>query len=203
MSVVYYLIPLVVIGVMFVLTRGAKGRALANVANMSPEQAQAQVNAYYATSFELAPGEALRSVWISEEYQGSHSAGRQVAGAALNSLAGAAVGVKMYVPQVRIGLTTHGRVLFSREHSELGSRGKFKHALAFAAGTQAVGATVAHPGETLNPPLQKPMGGAAAPEFVQFRSPTGETYEVWVAAGQTMGGAGFVATFNGLTGAVA
>jgi hypothetical protein len=203
MTYLVYLVPVVAIVVIFVLSRGAQKRALAGVANMSPEQARASVNAYYATSFELAPGESLKSVWISEEYQGSHSTGRQVAGAALNSLAGAAVGVKAYVPQVRIGLTTLGRVLFAREFSELGNRGHFKQALALDAGTQALDAATSHPGEALNPPLQNPMGGGAPPEFVQFRSPSGQIYEVWVTAGQTMGGAAFIPTFNGLTSAAA
>jgi len=199
MSVSYYLIVLVAIVAVVMISRVAQKRALAGVANLSPDQAQARINDFFGSSFNLDPDEKLQGVWISEEFQGVKGAGRQVAGAALNSLAGAAIGVSTYVPQVRVGLTTAGRVLFSREYSELGSRGNFKQVDAFEAGTQALDAASAFPGEALKPPMQSPLGGGAPPEFVQFRAPSGKTYEVWIAAGQTMGGP-FVATFNALSG---
>jgi hypothetical protein len=195
MSYVFYLIPVVAILAAFLFSRTMQQRLASQAQNMSPEQAQARINQYFASSFDLAPGESLRAVWTSEEFQGVQSAGRQVAGAALNSLARQAVGVSTYVPVVRIGLTTASRTLFSREYSELGERGNFKQIAAFEPGTQALDAAAAYPGQELKPPMQNPLGGSAPPEYVQFRSPGGQTYEVWLTAGQTLN-QGFISIFN-------
>ena len=116
---------------------------------------------------------------------------------ALNQLSSAAVGVSTYVPQVRIGLTSSGRVLVAREYSDLGERGDFKQIAAFGPGTRALDAATADPGQELKAPLKNPMGGGQNPEFVQFRSPSGEIYEAWMAGGQVVGG-GFVAAFHDL-----
>ena len=103
MSVVYYVLPVLAIILVVVLSRWGQKRALQGVQNMSPEQARARVNQYFAASFDLQPGETLYAVWVGEEYQGEQSAARQVAGAAVNQLASAAIGVSTYVPQVQVG----------------------------------------------------------------------------------------------------
>lgn len=195
---VYYLIPVVVLVLVVVLSRWGQKRALASVQNMSPEEARAKMNDYYASSFELQPGEKLFCTWIGEEYQGEQSSAGQVAGAALNQLSKAAIGVSTYVPMVYIGLTTLGRVLVSREYSEMGSRGNFKQILALEPGTQALDAATARPGQIIKPPMKNPMQQAGAPEFVQFRDPKGASYEAWMHGGQVTE-ANFVAAFQNQT----
>jgi hypothetical protein len=96
---------------------------------------------------------------------------------------------------VHIGVTSTGRVLISREYSELGERGNFKQIMAFAPGTRALDASTARPGQELKPPMKNPLGGGQDPEFIQFRSPSGEMYEAWMHGGQS-GSEGFVAAFH-------
>jgi hypothetical protein len=190
---IYYILPVVLLIAVVFISRTMQKSAIANVQSMTPEQIRARINDYFGPSFELNSGEELHAAWIGEEFQGTQSTGGQIAGAALNQLTKAAVGVSSYVPQVQVGLTSSGRVLFAREYSNFGKRGSFKQALAFAPGTQALDAQSTYPGQQLEPPMANPLGGGPKPEFIQFRSPTGETYEVWMAAGQTIGG--FIPSF--------
>jgi hypothetical protein len=195
MSVVYYVLPVLLIVVVVVLSRMGQKRSLQSVQNMTPEQARERVNQYFASSFELQPGETLYAVWVGEEYQGEQSAARQVAGAALNQLSKAAIGVSTYVPQVQVGITSTGRVLVAREYSEMGDRGNFKQIVALGRGTRALDAATARPGEELKPPVANPTQRQAPPDFVQFLAPSGERYEAWMAAGQA-GPEGFIAAFR-------
>jgi hypothetical protein len=195
MSIVYYILPVALIILVVFISRMGQKRALQGVQSMTPEQARAQINQYFADSFDLEPGESLHATWIGEEYQGQDSATKQVAGAALNQLSRAMVGVSTYVPMVRVGLTTTRRILISREYSDMGERGNYKQIMAFGPGTRAVDAATARPGEDIKPPLKNPLLGQEAPEFVRFVAPNGEHYEAWMIAGQTMSG-GFIASFN-------
>jgi hypothetical protein len=201
MSVFYYVLPILLVVVVVLLSRMGQKRALQSVQNMTPEQARERVNQHFASSFELQPGETLYAVWVGEEYQGGQSAASQVAGAALNQLSKAAIGVSTYVPQVQVGVTSTGRVLVAREYSELGDRGNFKQIVALARGTRAVDAATARPGEELKPPMANPMQRQAPPDFVQFLAPNGERYEAWMAAGQA-GPEGFIAAFHNVLGQV-
>ena len=114
------------------------------------------------------------------------------AGAMLNQASKAVIGVSVYVPSVRITITSMGRVLISREHSKDGDRGFYKQIMALEPGTRAVDAATSYPGQTLAPPVQR---GVPAPDYVQFVSPNGQRYEAWMAAGQTLDDT-FIATFN-------
>ena len=195
MSVVYYVLPVLLIVVVVVLSRMGQKRSLQSVQNMTPEQARERVNQYFASSFDLQPGETLYAVWVGEEYQGEQSAARQVAGAALNQLSKAAIGVSTYVPQVQVGITSTGRVLVAREYSELGDRGNFKQIVALDRGTRALDAATARPGEQLQPPMANPLQRQAPPDFAQFLAPNGERYEAWMAGGQA-GPEGFFTAFQ-------
>lgn len=192
----YYVLPIVLLVAVVVFSRVVSKRAIANVQNMTPEQSRERINQYFAGSFELDPGETLYATWIGEEYMGEQSTGRQAAGAALNQLSGAAIGVSTYVPQLHIGLTSTGRVLISREYSEMGDRGNFKQVAALAPGTQVVDGATAYPEQEPAPPLQSPLVTATGGklEFYQFRSPTGERYDAWLQPGQ-WGPEGFAAAF--------
>lgn len=195
---IYYLLPLLGVVLVVVVAKFGQKLALQSVQNMSPEQARAKMHEFYADSFDLAPGETLFATWMGEEYQGDSSTAAQVAGAALNKLSSAAIGFSTYVPTVRIAVTSLGRVLIAREYSELGERGNFKQIFAFGAGTQALDASSARPGQAMRPPLAHPLGQNAPPEFVQFRAPSGQFYEAWMLGGQTLEGS-FVLTFRNVS----
>ena len=192
---VYYILPVILLVAVVVFSRVMSKRAIASVQSMTPEQSRERINQYFAGSFKLNPGETLYSCWIGEEYMGEQGAGRQLAGAALNQLSSAAVGVSKYVPQLHIGLTSEGRVLVAREYSEMGDRGNFKQVAALAPGTRVVPAATAYPGQEPQPPLQSPLAGGGKLEFYQFRSPTGERYDAWLQPGQWTG-EGFIAAFE-------
>jgi hypothetical protein len=197
MSVVYYVLPVLAIILVVVLSRWGQQRALQGVQNMTPEQARARVNQYFAGSFDLQPGETLYAVWVGEEYQGEQSAAGQVAGAAINQISKAAIGLSTYVPQVQVGVTSTGRVLIAREYSEMGDRGNFKQVAVFGRGTRAVDAATARPGQAMKPPMTNPIQPSVPPDFVQFLGQNGEKYEVWMHAGQA-GNEGFIAAFHHL-----
>lgn len=192
---VYYVLPVVVLIVVVLVSYFGRKRALQGALAMTPEQARERINHYFASSFELAPNESLYAVWVGEEYQGEQSATQQVAGAALNQLSKVAIGVSTYVPQIRVGITSTGRVLVAREYSQLGDRGNFKQVISLERGTQALDAATARPDEVLKPRLANPMQRQPAPDFVQFLAPNGERYEAWIAAGQA-GPEGFFAAFR-------
>jgi hypothetical protein len=123
---IYYLLPVIAIVLVAVVAKFGRSFALGNTRNLSPEAARAKMNQYFADDFELHPGETLFACWVGEEYQGDPSTASQVAGAALNQLSRAAIGVSSYVPSVRIAITSLGRVLIAREYSELGDRGQLQ-----------------------------------------------------------------------------
>lgn len=188
----YYLLPIVALIVVVLVSRAGQKHALARVQNMSPEEGRARINDFYGGSFELAPGEVLHVVYVGEEFRAGGSAGGQLAKAALNQLSAASIGMSTYVPQVRVGLASSGRVLVAREYTELGSRGNFKQIAAFAPGTRALGPDVAYPGQRIEAPMSTTTSN---PEFVQFRAPSGESYDTWMSGGQTLG-EGIVAAFE-------
>ena len=198
---VYYVLPIILLAVIFAYVNFARKQALAAAANMSPEEAAQKFHAFYASYFDLESDERIVGAWSGLEYQGAKSSARQAAGAALNSAAGALVGVSTYVPQVFVGLTSKGRVLVSREYSELGERGNYKQIAVLAPGTQAVGAATALEGGDPGAVPKNPFNPAVSLEFVELRSPSGEAYGAWMSPqGGRMGHSGFVSIFQGLAG---
>lgn len=173
---IYYFLPIVLIvaavAYSFMMRR--------KLQNMSPEEAAERFHAAYAGYFNLAEGEKVVGAWGGTEFQGAQGAARQLAGAALNAVSANVIGVSTYVPNVQVGLTSTGRVVISREYSELGQRGNYKQIAAFAPGTRALGAAAAHPGADLGRPPTNPYNPTVSLEFVQLRSPTGEIYEAWM-----------------------
>ncbi|AUX24630.1 hypothetical protein SOCEGT47_051690 [Sorangium cellulosum] len=173
---IYYFLPVVLIGAAVAYSLMMRRK----VQNMSPEEAAERFNDTYAGYFALAEGEKVVGAWGGTEFQGAQGTARQLAGAALNAVSANVVGVSTYVPNVQVGLTSTGRIVISREYSELGQRGNYKQFAAFAPGTRALGAAAAHPGADLGRPPNNPYNPMVSLEFVQLRSPTGETYEAWM-----------------------
>ena len=184
---IYYLIPVILIAAAFAYSRYAARK----VQNMSPEQAARAFHDAYAGYFDLAPGETIVGAWSGLDYQGPKTAAGQLAGAALNSASAAVIGVSTYIPIVQVGLTSTGRVLVSREYSELGQRDNYQQVAAFAPGTRALNAA-ALPGASIGVPPKNPFNPAVALELVQLRDATGATYDAWMSPqGGQMGHSGF------------
>lgn len=184
---IYYFLPVVLIAAAFAYSYWMKRQ----VANMNPEEAAQRFHDHYSGYFELEDGERVIGAWSGLEFQGAKSAARQVAGAALNSAAAAVVGVSTYVPLVQVGLTSKGRVLVSREYSELGERGNYKQVANFPSGAQALDAAHALPGENPGAVPKNPFNPAVPLEFVQVRG-AGGAYEAWMSPqGAQMGHPGF------------
>lgn len=184
----YYLIPVVLIGLVFAYSTFARRR----IQNMSPDEAAEYFSSANAGYFDLEDTEKVVGVWSGLEFQGAQGAARQLAGAAMNSVAANVVGVSTYVPTVQVGLTSTGRLLVSREYSELGQRGNYKQIAAFPAGARALGASAAHPGVDLGRVPNNPYNPTVSLEFVQLRAPSGELYEAWMSPqGAQVGQAGF------------
>jgi hypothetical protein len=103
------------------------------------------------------------------------------------------------VPNIQLGLTSQGRLLVSREYSEMGKRGNFKQHIALGQGTRAVTGNVAYPGADLGKPPSNPFNPAVGLEFVQLRSPGGEVYEAWMSPqGAQVGRQGFCSVLQAL-----
>jgi hypothetical protein len=189
---VYYILPVVLIVAVVAYTSWARRQAVGQVQNLSPEDAAKRFHESYAGYFDLEGDEKVVGAWSGLEFQGAQSSARQVAGAALNSVSAAVVGVSTYVPNVHVGLTSTGRVLVSREYSELGERGNFKQICAFTPGTRALGAAAAFPGQEVGKAPKNPFNPMVELELVQLRAPDAKSYEAWMSPqGGQMGHAGF------------
>jgi len=184
----YYFLPVLFIGAVVAYSMWVRQR----MASMSPEQLAEQFHASYAPYFDLGADEKVVGAWSGVEFQGPRSAASRLAGAALNSASAAVVGVSTYVPNVQVGLTSTGRLLVSREHSELGERGHYKQLCAFAPGANALDAAAAHPGESPGDAPKNPYNPLVSLEFVQLRGEGAEPYEAWMSPqGGQLGQPGF------------
>jgi hypothetical protein len=194
---IYYFLPVVLIAAAVAYTLWMKRQ----VANMNPEEAAQRFHDHYSGYFDLKEGERVVGAWSGLEFQGATSAARQLAGAALNSASAAVIGVSTYVPLVQVGLTSAGRVLVSREYSELGQRGNYSQVAAFDSGARALDASTALPGENLGSAPKNPLNPLVALEFVQLRGAGGESYEAWMSPqGGQMGHPGFRSVLQSLGG---
>lgn len=182
---IYYLIPVVLIAAIYYFTQVASKKIIANAQNMTPEEAEKSVNAYYGDNFELNAEESLKSVFVGMEYQGDSETAGQVAGAALNAISKATIGVSKYTPTVQVAITSEGRVLIAREYSEAGERGYYKQICTFPRGTRALGAETVRPGEQLTPPLEAKQQNATPPVFVRIEAGPEEYYDAWMSSGAT------------------
>jgi len=188
---IYYLLPVVLIAAAVGYSVFVSKKALAQAANMSPEEATRKFQEFYGQYFELGPGQELVGVFSGVEFHAPKSMGQKV-GAVAGELALNYVGVSKYIPNVHIGLTAGGEVLVSREYSEMGSRGNFKQILVLGSGTRALGAAASHPGEDLGKPPANPFNPIVGLEFVELRAPSGEGYQAWLSPqGVLVGQAGF------------
>jgi hypothetical protein len=193
---VYYLIPIVLVVAVIAYSMWMKKR----VQNMDPEEAARRFHEFNAQYFDLEGDEKIVGAWSGVEFQGAKSAAGHAASAALNAASAAAVGVSKYVPNVQVGLASTGRVLVSREYSEVGQRGNFKQVMSLEAGTRAIDGATAHPGEDLGSPPKNPYNPLVSLEFVQLSSPGGETYEAWMSPqGGRVGQDGFISILQALT----
>lgn len=193
---IYYFLPVVLIAAAVLYSLWMKK----SVQNMNPEEAAQRFHEFNSQYFDLEGEERIVGAWSGVEHQGTKSAARQVAGAALNAASAAVVGVSSYVPNVQVGLTSSGRVLVSREYSELGDRGNFKQLKALASGTQALASDASHPGEDLGRPPKNPYNPLVSLEFVQLRGPDGDVYEAWMSPqGGRVGQDGFSSILQTLT----
>lgn len=191
----YYLLPIVLIVVLVGYSMMAKKRAQ----NMDPQEAARRFHEFNAAYFDLEGDERIVGAWSGVEFQGAKSAAGQAASAALNSASAAVIGVSTYVPNVQVGLTSTGRILISREYSELGERGSFKQVMALGPGTKALGAASSRPGENLGSPPKNPFNPVVALEFVQLRAPGGEICEAWMSPqGGQVGRDGFSSILQAL-----
>lgn len=185
---IYYFLPVVLIAAAFAYSYFMKRQ----VANMNPEEAAQRFHDHYSSYFDLEDGERVVGAWSGLEFQGPKSAARQFAGAALNSASAAVVGVSTYVPLLQVGLTSKGRVLVSREYSDLGERGNYKQVAAFPSGTRALDSNAALPGQALGAVPKNPFNPAVSLEFVQLRAASGDAYDAWMSPqGGQMGHSGF------------
>jgi len=188
---IYYFLPIVLIAVAVGYSMYMRKHALAQAANMSPEEAARKFQEFYGQYFELSPGQQLMGVWSGLEFHAPKSMEQKV-GSVASELALNVVGVSTYVPTVHIGLLSTGEVLVSREHSEMGRRGNYKQILSLGAGTRALNAAAAHPGADVGKPPQNPFNLMVAPEFVELRAPDGQSYDAWLSPqGAQVGVAGF------------
>lgn len=193
---IYYFLPIFLIAAAVAYSLYMKRSAQ----NMNPEEAAQRFHEFNSQYFDLQGEERIVGAWSGVEFQGAQSAARQAAGAAANAAAAAVIGVSTYVPNVQVGLTSTGRVLVSREYSELGERGNFKQLVALAPGTKALDAAGAHTGADLGRPPKNPYNPLVNLEFVQLRSPAGETYEAWMSPqGGRVGQDGFSSILQALS----
>lgn len=195
MQYLFYLLPLVLI----VLALGYSQIVRKRVQNMNPEEAAQRFHEFNAQYFDLEASEQIVGAWSGVEFHEAKSAAGHAASAALNSASAAVVGVSTYVPNVQVGLTSTGRVLVSREYSELGDRGNFKQVMALEPGTKAINGPSSHPGENLGAPPKNPYNAMVALEFVQLRAPSGQVYEAWMSPqGGQVGRDGFSSILQAL-----
>lgn len=191
----YYLTgPVFVVGALlygFFMLRRAK--------NMSPEESAMAFHNAYADYFELQPNETVVGAWSGLDFQGPQSAEVRAAGKALNYAAAHTVGVSTYVPIVHIVLTSSGRVLVSREYSDLGERGNFRQVKSLPPGARALSWEQSHPGEKLGSIPRNPSDIREPLEFVHVRGASGEFYEAWIGPrGARVDRPGFVSILDGL-----
>jgi len=186
---IYYAVPIVLVIVALGFSAFASKHMLAKAANMSPEEVAAQFRSYYSPFFEIPPGEQLRAVWNGVAFMAPKSLEQKV-GAAAGELALNVVGVSRYIPSVYVGLTESGKVLVSTEYSDMGERGNFKQVLALAAGTRAVDATSAYPGENIGKAPDNPFNPGVDLEFTRLHAPNGEGFDAWLSPQGIVLGAG-------------
>ena len=192
---IYYLLPLVLIAAAVAYSMWMKKK----VANMNPEEAAERFHEFNSQYFDPMGEEKIVGAWSGVEFQGAQGLARKAAGAALNAASSAVIGVSSYVPNVQVGLTSSGRVLVSREYSELGSRGNFKQLKALGVGTKALTGQSCHPGEDLGKAPKNPYNPLVSLEFVQLRSPDGDIYEAWMSPqGGRIGQNGFSSILQAL-----
>lgn len=191
----YYLLPVILIIVGVAYAMWMKKR----VAAMSPEQAAEYFHNSYAGYYELQEGEKIVGNWSGVEFQGPKGAAGRFAGDALNSASAAVVGVSTYVPTVQVCLTSFGRILISREYSELGKRGHFKQHMAFDDGATAAAGVNAYPGQDLGSKPKNASNPTVALEFVQLQGTNGGIYDAWMSPqGVRIGEQGFSSILTAL-----
>lgn len=192
---IYILLPIVIIIAVIAYSLWARSR----VTHLTPEQAAEQFHASYAPFFKLKGGERIVGIWTGVEFQGAKGAAGYMARDAVNAASAEFVGYATYIPTVRVGLTSGGRLLVSREYSELGERGNYKQHMAFNSGVQVLDAEEAYPSQDLGAPPRNPSNPMVRLEFVQLRSRRGETYEAWMSPqGARIGRAGYCSILAGL-----
>ena len=177
---IYYLFPIVLMAAGLAYSMYVRKKAIADAANMTPEQVEQKFSEFYESYYELHPGERIVGNWSGVEYQAPAGMARRVAGGVLNAASGAMLGVSTYVPNVHVGLTSAGRVLVSREYSDFGKRGNFKHHLAFDQGAKALNQEATYPGQDIGSRPGNPFNPLVALEFIQLRAPSGDVYEAWL-----------------------
>jgi hypothetical protein len=178
---IYYLLPVVLIAAAVAYSLWMKRQ----VQSMSPAEAAERFHDTYAGYFDLADGEKIVGLWSGVDFREAQGAAREVAGAALNAASAAVIGVSTYVPLVHVGLTSTGRLLVSREYSEMGDRGHFKQVLAFDQGARAT------PQGGDKPP-KNPSNPLVDLQLVELGAPSGESYRAWLSPqGAQMGHPGF------------
>ncbi len=192
---IYIFLPIVIIVAVVAYTLWVRART----ANLTPEQAAEQFHASYAPYFKLKGGERIVGVWNGVEFQGKKSAAGHMARDAINAASAELVGVSTYIPTVQVGLTSGGRLLVSREYSDLGERGIYKQHVAFNSGVEVLDAGAAYPGQHLGAPPKNPANPMVPLEFVQLRSRHKETYDAWLSPqGARIGHAGYCSILSGL-----
>lgn len=177
---IYYLFPIVLMAAGLAYSMYVRKKAIADAANMTPEQVAQKFSEFYESYYELHPGERIVGNWSGVEYQAPAGMARRVAGDVLNAASGALIGVSTYVPNVHVGLTNTGRVLVSREYSDFGKRGNYKHLTAFDQGAKALPQDATYPGQDMGPRPGNPFNPLVSLEFIQLRAPSGDVYEAWL-----------------------
>jgi hypothetical protein len=177
---IYYLFPFVLMAAGIAYSMHVRKKALADAANMTPEQVAQKFSEFYESYYELQPGERIVGNWSGVEYQAPAGMARRVAGGVLNAASGALIGVSTYVPNVHVGLTNTGRVLVSREYSDFGKRGNYKHHAALDQGTKALNQDATYPGQDIGSRPGNPFNPLVNLEFIQLRSPSGDVFEAWL-----------------------
>ncbi|AUX30594.1 MULTISPECIES: hypothetical protein [Sorangium] len=196
---IYYLIPLVLIAAGFAYSMYVRKKVMAEAANMTPEQIEQRFSDLYAPHYELQPGERIIGNWSGVEYQAPTGTARRVAGGVLNAASAAVIGVSTYVPNVHVGLTNTGRVLVSREYSDFGKRGNYRHHAALDQGTRAFNQDATYPGQDIGSRPGNPFNPLVSLEFIQLRSPSGDIYEAWLSPqGSRHGQHGFCSILQSL-----
>lgn len=195
----YYFIPILIIVAAVVFSFVIRKRITASTANMTPEQAAEAMHNYYAGYFVLAPGEKIIGAWSGVDFLGPTGTASRAASAALNAASDALIGVSKYTPTVQIGLTSLGRVLVSREYSEMGERGHFQQVASLDRGVVPTDGRAAYPGMDLGSPPQNPFSPLVNLEFVHLQAADGEAYDAWVTPqGGMVSVPGFVSIFQAL-----